>query len=91
MAFNNYDEMKRRLEELERENARLKGEKIIKPEDIQTITGVFQGHPVLKFEGPFRPFTLGLRKSWIVIQKIDDIRRFVELNKHQLPHSSDGE
>ena len=86
-----FETMRKRLEELEKENARLKGQRILKKADIKAVVGSFKGHPVIKFEGPFKPFTLGLKKSWIVLQKLDDIRAFVEQNKEQLASAADLE
>jgi hypothetical protein len=84
-----FEEMKRRVAELEKENARLRGLKILKREDIKAVMGDFKGHPVLKFEGPFRPFTLGLKKSWIVLQKLDDLKAFVDKHKEELANAAD--
>jgi len=60
-----------KIKELEEEIARLKGQIVVKEED-------FRGHPVLRFTGAFRPFTLGLSKCRVIVKSIDQIRDFVE-------------
>ena len=61
------DDKIRRLEE---EVARLKGQIVVTEED-------FRGHPVLRFTGAFRPFTLGLSKCRTILKTIDKIQSFV--------------
>jgi hypothetical protein len=89
MSHHDVEAMRRRLEELEKENARLRGQKIIKKDQIHAVVGDFKGHPVLKFEGPFKPFTLGLRKSWIVLQMLPEMQAFVDRYKDQLASAAD--
>ncbi len=60
-----------RIKKLEEEIARLKGQIVVTEE-------IFRGHPVLRFTGSFRPFSLGLSKSKAILKSIDQIRRFVE-------------
>ncbi|HEB29376.1 MAG TPA: hypothetical protein ENI15_00660 [Spirochaetes bacterium] len=65
------DEKDKKIEELEHELARIKGEVVITEE-------IFKGHPVLSFSGAFRPFSLGMNKCKVVLKSIDKIRSFVE-------------
>jgi hypothetical protein len=43
-----------------------------------------KGHPVITFSGAFRPFTLGVRKASIVLEKLAELKHFVENNKRHL-------
>lgn len=79
----NEEDILRRLGELERENLRLRklaGESV-EPKKTETYVSMFKGRPVITFTGAFRPFTIGLRKAAIVIEKIEDIKHFVTNNK----------
>ena len=60
-----------KIRRLEEEVARLKGQIVITEEE-------FRGHPVLRFTGAFRPFTLGLSKCRTILKSIDKIQSFVE-------------
>ena len=60
-----------KIRRLEDEVARLKGQIVITEEE-------FRGHPVLRFTGAFRPFTLGLSKCRTILKSIDKIQSFVE-------------
>lgn len=71
----NKDEKIKRLEE---EVARLRGQLVVTEEE-------FRGHPVLRFTGAFRPFTLGLSKCRTILKSLDTIRSFVE--KYESPVS----
>lgn len=61
----------RRIRELEEELARIKGQVVITEE-------IFKGHPVLRFSGAFRPFSLGVSKCKLILKSTDKIRAFVE-------------
>ena len=63
-----------KIRELEEEIARLKGQVVVTEEE-------FRGHPVLRFTGMFRPFTLGLNKCRAILKSIETIKGFVE--KHE--------
>ncbi len=63
-----------KIRELEDEIARLKGQVVVTEEE-------FRGHPVLRFTGVFRPFTLGLSKCRAILKSIETIKSFVE--KHE--------
>jgi len=65
------DEKDKKIEELENELARIKGEVVVTEE-------IFKGHPVLSFSGAFRPFSLGLNKCKVVLKSMDKMRSFVE-------------
>jgi hypothetical protein len=84
------DELKKRLDTLERENSRLRGA-AKKPQETTTVVGTWKGHPILRFEGPFRPFSIGLKKASLILQKIEDVKFFVEHNKHKMGVSSEDE
>jgi hypothetical protein len=71
----NKDEKIKRLEE---EVARLRGQIVVTEEE-------FRGHPVIRFTGSFRPFTLGLSKCRTILKSLDTIRSFVE--KYESPVS----
>jgi len=60
-----------RIRRLEEEVARLKGQLVVTEEE-------YRGHPVLRFTGAFRPFTLGLSKCRTILKTIDKIQGFVE-------------
>jgi hypothetical protein len=59
-----------KIRELEEEIARLKGYVVVTEEE-------FRGHPVLRFTGAFRPFTLGLSKCRAILKSIETIKSFV--------------
>ena len=84
----------RRLEELERENQKLKA-KIAdnepQPKETTSHVSMFKGHPIITFSGPFRPFSIGLKKASVILEKIDDVRYFVENNKKYLGVAGDEE
>jgi len=88
------DEIHRRLNQLESENEQLKQQlrataTAAKPKVTTTFVAMWQGHPVIRFEGNFRPFGLGLKKAAIVLEKIDDVKHFVENNKQHLHTAPD--
>jgi hypothetical protein len=60
-----------KIKKLEVEVARLRGQIVVTEEE-------YRGHPVLRFSGAFRPFTLGLSKSKAILKSIDRIKSFVE-------------
>jgi hypothetical protein len=81
----------RRLDELEKENLRLR--QLVGPsagpKKTETYIASFKGHPTITFTGAFRPFTLGLRKASVVLEKIDDLKHFFENNQHHLKSGDD--
>jgi hypothetical protein len=68
------EEKDERIRRLEEEIARLKGQIVVTEEE-------YRGHPVLRFTGAFRPFTLGMSKCKAILKSLDKIRSFVE--KHE--------
>jgi len=85
-------EILRRLKDLERENARLK--KIVSGNPVKEITthvSMYKGHPVITFSGPFRPFTIGIRKASLLLERLDDVKHFVDNNKKHLKTATDEE
>ena len=74
-------EILKRLKALEDENARLRKVSNSSPVKPLTVTeGEYMGHPTLTFEGPCKPFTIGLKKLSIVKQALPQIELF--LNRH---------
>lgn len=73
------DEMLKKLRELEKENERLKKAQEIDT-NLRVVEGEYRGHPILTFHGPFRPFTLGVRKLSIIKQNWPEVENF--LNRH---------
>lgn len=72
-------EILKRLRALEEENARLK--RTVKPHNEKTLTvteGEYNGHPTLTFEGPFRSFTLGLKKLKVVKEAWPEVEAFLQ-------------
>lgn len=67
----------KRIRELEDEIARLKGEIVVTEEE-------FRGHPVLRFSGAFKPFSLGLSKCRVILQSLDKVRAFAEKYKQNI-------
>jgi len=87
-------DIQRRIEALEKENQRLKdivAGGLPKPKEITTHVDMFKGHPVITFSGPFRPFTIGLRKASVILLKIDAVKHFVENNKSHLANVGQDE
>lgn len=92
--MSDYETLAKRLQQLEEENQRLKRqvtptEKPPKP--LTTHVSMFKGRPVITFEGPFRPFSFGLKKASAILQKIDDVKFFVQNNINHLNASTDGD
>lgn len=82
----------RRLKDLERENERLK--KIVSGNPVKETTthvSMYKGHPVITFSGAFRPFTIGIRKASVVLEKLEDVKHFVDNNKKHLKTATDDE
>jgi hypothetical protein len=89
-AVSEIDNLKKRLTALEQENARLrKGSG--PPKETVTVAGSYKGFPVLRFEGPFRPLTIGLKKLSVSLEKLEDVRFFVENNRHKLARTPDDD
>jgi len=65
------DAKENRIRELEEELARMKGEVVITEEE-------YKGHPVLRFSGAFRPFSLGVSKCKVILKSFDRIKSFIE-------------
>lgn len=79
MAKNDPEELERRIRELERENARLKGSE--DPTKLTITEGEYNGFPVLTFQrGSSRPFSMGMKKLEAVRDGIEEIKAF--LAKH---------
>lgn len=81
------EDLRKRLEALERENKELKnavGRGAAKTKTIQYSIGDFKGHPTITFEVTGRHLTLGLRKAAIVLRCIEHIKAFVVENKGEM-------
>lgn len=79
------DELKEKIKTLEEENKNLK-ETIEKGQygklkPITTSIDTYKGYPVLRFEGPFRPFSFGYRKASAIVEHFDAVKDFVENHK----------
>lgn len=89
------NDLVQRIEALEAENMRLRQLHGLKDPNAKKPTTshitMYKGHPVIQFEGAFRPFALGLKKASIVLEKIDDVRFFVENNKARLSTAPDDD
>jgi len=75
------NEILKRLRALEEENARLR--RLAGSHDAKELTvteGEYKGYPTLTFEGPFRTFTLGVRKLSVLKQAWSEVEVF--LRKH---------
>lgn len=80
-------EIMQRLAALERENQELRhaiAGAQPKPKQTTTHIAMFKGRPVITFNGEFRPFSFGLRKATVILEKVDDVIHFVDNNKKYL-------
>jgi hypothetical protein len=80
------EELRKKIELLERENARLNASK--RPADYSVREDEYKGHPVLVFEGPtlIRPMTLGIGK----LRAIQACSRNIENFLNKLPPGKAG-
>lgn len=56
---------------------------VYKVMDMPVKTGEYKGHPtisLMKDDEDMRPFTFGLGKAKLIIDNIDEIKKFVEEN-----------
>lgn len=84
--MNGDDDLKKRIEALEKENRALR-DVVSNPAKRNVIVvseGSYQGHPTITFEAGGRPFTLGLRKASVVLYCAEHVRRFVARNKGEI-------
>lgn len=71
-------EIMKRLKALEEENARLrKGANAPVTKPLTVTEGEYMGHPTLTFEGPCKPFTIGLKKLSIIKQGWPQVDQFL--------------
>ena len=83
-------EMLKRLRELEEENTRLRS--AVKPSasaKLVVTESEYKGHPTLTFEGPVRPFSLGLRKLQLIKEAWPQVESF--LQRHAKTQSKQSE
>ena len=72
-------EILKRLKALEEENARLrKGASSNASKPLTVKESDYKGHPTLVFEGPCKPFAVGLRKLSIIKQAWPQVELFLE-------------
>lgn len=71
-------EMLKRLQELEEENARLRNAAKLATPKTTVTESEYKGHPTLNFEGAFRPFSLGLKKLLVIREVWPEIEAFLE-------------
>ena len=74
------EDIKKRLEALERENRSLReaiAHGASSNKTIRCTVGEYMGHPTIKFETGGRPFSLGLRKAAIVLRCIEYVKKVV--------------
>ena len=72
-------EILKRLKALEEENARLRKTTLPNASKPVTVTeGEYMGHPTLTFEGPCKPFTIGLKKLSIIKEVWPQVELFLE-------------
>ena len=82
-------EIRKRLRELEEENARLRS--AVKPSasaKLVVTESEYKGHPTLTFEGPVRPFSLGLRKLQLIKEAWPEIESFLQRHAKTKPSES---
>lgn len=58
--------------------ARLEKEKAAATKATTITLGEYRGHPVVKFEGNFRPFNLGFSKIRAVLSVADELKAMME-------------
>ena len=79
-------EMLKRLRQLEEENVRLRNATKANTDAKLTVTeGDYKGHPTLSVDGPFRSFTLGLKKLSVIKEAWPQVEAF--LKRHAKEHS----
>lgn len=71
-------EILRRLRLLEEENARLRRATNDSGKKVMVVEGEYKGHPTLSFQGPFRPFSLGLKKLRVIQETWPEIESFLQ-------------
>jgi hypothetical protein len=72
-------EILKRLQALEEENARLrKAANLKETKPLKVSEGEYKGHPTLVFEGPCKPFALGLKKLGILRQAWPQVENFLD-------------
>ncbi len=84
------NEILKRLLILEEENARLR--RLAESHDAKQLTvteGEYKGYPTLTFEGPFRSFTLGVRKLSVLKQAWPQVESFLRKHEARRPGQDD--
>jgi len=88
MTDSDTEALRRQLEELKRENQRLKGQDPDTNPDLLVISeSEYQGYPTLTFQrGSKKPFNIGLKKLKAVIEGKEAVEKF--LLKHEVTTES---
>lgn len=84
-------EILKRLQALEEENARLRKatvSAVVKP--VTVTEGEYMGHPTLSFDGPCKPFTIGLKKLSIIKEVWPQVEHFIDRQANNLTNKSAG-
>ncbi len=86
------DDILSRLQSLEEENRRLRRAAGIKPLETTTFVSMWKNLPVITFETTTgRPFTFGVKKAMTILEKIEDIKKFVnEYKNYKSPDDGQG-
>lgn len=72
-------EILKRLKALEEENARFRKTTLSNVAKPVTVTeGEYMGHPTLSFDGPCKPFIIGLKKLSIIKEAWPQVELFLE-------------
>lgn len=72
-------ELLKKLKELEEENKILR-QRQSSNSNIKVVEGDYKGRPTLTFYGPFKPFTLGIKKLQTIKESWPEVEKF--LNRH---------
>jgi len=87
------DDILARLQKLEEENrqlrAQMEGNSVAPVKATTTYVDIWKGNPVLRLDGNFRPFGIGLKNASIILECIDAVKMFVEQNKSRLASATD--
>ena len=91
------DNTAERLKKLEEENRRLqsllaaKSSGAAPTKSTTTYVDLWQGKPILRFDGEFKPFGIGWKKASVILECIDALKFFVENNKDASGSDTTGE
>ena len=71
------DDIQDRLRKLEEENRKLRAQvggtqPAVKP--TTTYVDLWEGKPILRFDGNFKPFGIGWKKAAVILECVEDFR-----------------